>query len=136
MARPPVRRALDTLYLWSGYLAALFLAAIALTIIAQIAGRFVGVTVDSTESAGFSMAAATFLGLAHTFKQGAHVRVSLVVTLTRGRVRPGMEIWATCRGAVAMAYFTYWAGDFVYYSFFFNEISPGLLAIPFWLTRA
>src|SRR3546814_18654573 len=37
--------------------------------------------------------------------------------------------------AVAMAYFTYWAGDFVYYSFIFHEISPGLLAMPFWIPR-
>src|SRR3546814_19827772 len=46
-----------------------------------------------------------------------------------------MELWATGSCAVAMAYFTYWAGDFVYYSFIFHETSPGLLAMPFWIPR-
>jgi hypothetical protein len=29
----------------------------------------------------------------------------------------------------------YWSWDFVYFSFVFDEISPGLLAIPFWIPR-
>ena len=130
-----VRRALDTLYLWSGYVAAVFLVAIAATIIAQIVGRFFGVAIDSTESAGFSMAAATFLGLAHTFKQGGHIRVSLLVGLAKGRFRQALELWSVGFGAAGMAYFSYWAIDLVYYSYVFHEISPGLLAVPFWIPR-
>ncbi len=130
-----MRRVLDTLYLWSGYVAAVFLVAIAVTIIAQIVGRFFGVAIDSTESAGFSMAAATFLGLAHTFKQGAHIRVSLLVGLAKGRLRTALELWSVGFGATGMAYFCYWAGDLVYYSYVFHEISPGLLAVPFWIPR-
>lgn len=130
-----MRRALDLLYLWSGYAAALFLAAIAATVVAQIAGRLAGVAIDSTETAGFSMAAATFLGLAHTFKQGAHIRVGLLIGLARGGLRQGLELWSVGFGAAGMAYFTYWACDFVYYSWAFHEISPGLLAIPFWIPR-
>jgi ABC-type spermidine/putrescine transport system permease subunit II len=34
-----------------------------------------------------------------------------------------------------MAYLVYWAFDFVYFSFIFDDISPGLLAIPFWIPR-
>ena len=66
-----MRRILDGLYLASGYIAALCLVCIALTILAQICGRFVGVAIDSTESAGFLLAGTTFFGLAHTFR---HVR--------------------------------------------------------------
>ena len=29
----------------------------------------------------------------------------------------------------------YWSWDFVYFSFIFDDISPGLLAIPFWIPR-
>lgn len=130
-----MRRALDHLYLWSGYAAALFLAAIAATIVAQITGRFFGVAIDSTESAGFSMAASTFLGLAHTFKQGGHIRVTLLVGLAKGRLRQAIELWAVGFAAAAMAYFSYWACDFTYYSYVFHEISPGLLAVPFWIPR-
>lgn len=131
-----MRRALDLLYLWSGYAAALFLVAIAATVVAQIVGRFFGVPIDSTESAGFSMAAATFLGLAHTFKQGAHIRVNLLIGLSKGWIRTGFELWAIGFTTAVMGYVTYWAGDLVYYSYAFHEISPGLLAIPFWIPRS
>ncbi len=130
-----MRRALDALYLWSGYAAAVFLVAIAATVVAQIVGRFFGVAIDSTESAGFSMAAATFLGLAHTFKQGSHIRVTLLIGLAKGRARQAIELWSVGFGAIGMAYFSYWAGDLVYYSYVFHEISPGLLAVPFWIPR-
>ena len=79
-----MRRFLDTLYLWSGYLAALFLVMIALTIIAQILGRFVGIAIDSTESAGFSLAGSTFFGLAYTFRHDGHIRVTLLTRLATG----------------------------------------------------
>ena len=130
-----MRRALDALYLWSGYAAAVFLVAIAATVVAQIVGRFFGVAIDSTESAGFSMAAATFLGLAHTFKHGSHIRVTLLIGLAKGRARQAVELWSVGFGAVGMAYFSYWAADLVYYSYVFHEISPGLLAVPFWIPR-
>ena len=76
-----MRNILDKLYLYSGYLSAFFLVLIALTILAQIIGRFVNITIDSTETAGFSMAAVTFLGLAYTFRTGEHIRVTLFTRL-------------------------------------------------------
>lgn len=130
-----MRRALDSLYLWSGYAASVFLVAIAATVVAQIVGRFVGVAIDSTESAGFSMAAATFLGLAYTFKHGAHIRVSLLVGLAKGRLRQALELWSIGLAVTGMGYFSYWAADLVYYSYVFEEISPGLLALPLWIPR-
>ena len=50
-----MRKKLDKLYLYSGYLSAFFMMLIALTIVAQILGRFVNITIDSTETAGFSL---------------------------------------------------------------------------------
>ena len=36
---------------------------------------------------------------------------------------------------VFIGYLTYWSFDFVYFSHKFGDISPGLLAIPFWIPR-
>ncbi|WP_420406057.1 TRAP transporter small permease [Nisaea sp.] len=130
------RRILDGLYLWSGYLAALFLVAIALTIIAQIIGRFFGVAIDSTESAGFSLAASTFLGLAYTFRHDGHIRVTLLIRHASGPFGTLAELWGVGFCAAAMAYLTYWSFDLVYFSYVFGDISPGLLAIPFWIPRS
>lgn len=130
------RRILNGLYAGCGYLAALCLASIALTIIAQVCGRFVGVAVDSTESAGFFLAGATFLGLAHTFRHGDHIRVTLLTRYANGVLERLLHLWAIAFCVVAMAYMTWWAFDLVYFSFVFGDKSPGLLAVPFWIPRS
>ncbi len=130
-----LRRTLDAAYLVGGYLAAVFLACIALTIVAQVVGRFVAITIDSTETAGFCLAASTFLGLAYTLKRGGHIRVNLVIRNIHGLPRRLIELWCTGFTAVGMAYFTYWAFDFVWFSYTADLISPGLMAIPFWIPR-
>ncbi|WGF86460.1 TRAP transporter small permease [Marinivivus vitaminiproducens] len=131
-----MRRILDRLYLASGVLSGLFLMAIAVTIIAQVIGRLFHVTVDSTETAGFCLAASTFLGLAYTFKTGGHIRVNLLLRVLPSRIRRIVEIGCVAVGTLAVGYTTYWAFDLVYFSFVYNEISPGLLAIPFWIPRS
>ena len=130
-----MRNILDKLYIYSGYLSAFFLVLIALTILAQIIGRFVNITIDSTETAGFSMAAVTFLGLAYTFRTGEHIRVTLFTRLLSPKIKRFQEIFALIFCIISMAYLVYWAFDFVYFSFIFDDISPGLLAIPFWIPR-
>lgn len=130
------RQSLDRLYQWSGYLAAVSLMSIALTVIAQITGRFIGVAIDSTESAGFFLAGATYLGLAHTFRHGDHIRVTLLTRLASGWLEKFLHLWATGFCTIAMLYFSYWALDLVYYSIKFGDISPGLLSIPFWIPRS
>jgi TRAP-type C4-dicarboxylate transport system permease small subunit len=79
-----IRTLLEGLYKLSGYLAGFFLLSIALSIIAQVVGRFVGLTIDATELAGFCLAATTFLGLAFALRGGSHVRVNLLIRNFRG----------------------------------------------------
>ncbi|MCR9178564.1 MAG: TRAP transporter small permease [Alphaproteobacteria bacterium] len=133
-----IRKSLDALYLWSGYLSAFFLVAIALTIVAQVLGRFAPklIVVDSTETAGFCLAASTFFGLAYTYRQGAHIRVTLVTRLATGTLDRLIHLWSILVFAVVMGLMTYWSFDYVYFSYKFNDISPGLMAIPFWIPRS
>ena len=130
-----IRRSLDALYLTSGYLAAFFLAAIALSIVAQVVGRYFRFIVDATEIAGFCLAASTFLGLAYTLRSGSHIRVTLLIRNAEGRARRWVELWCIGCAALAMLYFSYWALDFVYFSWSIGERSPGLMAVPFWIPR-
>ena len=130
-----MRKFLDKLYLFSGYLSAFFLAMAALTINAQILGRFVNVTIDSTETAGFSLAALTFLGLSYTFRSGEHIRVTLVTRLLNKEIKRYQELFSLSFSLLITGFLMYWSWDFVYFSFVFDEISPGLLAIPFWIPR-
>ena len=45
------------------------------------------------------------------------------------------ELFALTFCILFTGYLTYWSWDFVYFSFIFDDISPGLLAIPFWIPR-
>ena len=122
-----MKNKLNKLYLYSGYLSAFFMVLIALTIIAQILGRFVNITVDSTETAGFS--------LSYTFHSGEHIRVTLFTRLLGKKIRRYQELFSLSFCVIITSYLTYWSWDFVYFSFIFEDISPGLLAIPFWIPR-
>ncbi len=130
-----MRRALDSLYTGAGVLSGLFLVGIAATIIAQVIGRLVGLTIDSTETAGFCLASSTFLGLAYTLRRGGHIRVTLAIRNAGPVLRRWIEGWCLAVSAVGVAYFFYWAVDLVWFSWKFNELSPGLMAIPFWIPR-
>jgi len=130
-----MRRALDILYSSSGLLSAFFLMMIGVTILLQIAGRFLNFAFDATEISGFCMAASTFLGLAYTLRAGAHIRVNLLVGKLAGPHRRLVEIWCCTLGAAAFAYFSANAWLMAYESFLFGDTSPGLMAVPFWVPQ-
>ena len=65
-------------------IAALFLILLLLVIVAQMAARWTGQQFPgSTDYAGYCMAAASFLALAHTLNRGAHIRVALLLSQAR-----------------------------------------------------
>ena len=131
-----LRRFLDGLYLGSGVLAAAFMALIGLSILAQVAGRMLGLTVDMTEVSGFFMAASTFLGLAYTFRHGGHIRISLLVVRMSGVRRKALELWCCGFGALLTGFLAFQAVIFVLESIEFHDISPGIMAIPFWIPQS
>ena len=50
-------------------------------------------------------------------------------------IKKYQELFALIFCILFTAYLAYWSWDFVYFSFIFDDISPGLLAIPFWIPR-
>jgi len=131
-----MRRLLDGLYLASGILAAGFLLALLAAILAQVIGRKMGLTVDTTELSGFFMAASTFLGLAFTFRDGGHIRISLLITRATGARRQALEMWCCIASAVLIGYLAAHASLFALESYAFQDVSPGLLAIAFWIPQS
>lgn len=131
-----MRKGLDLLYRVSGGIAAFFLFMIAVTIVAQVAGRVFGFTIDSTESGGFFLAGTTFMGMAYTLKSGSHVRVSLLVSKLKGVAAWAAEIWICLFAAFGCAYLTWQTFWMVRDSWRFGDLSPGLLAVPFWIPQS
>lgn len=130
-----MRSLIDKLCQWSGYAAAAFLVLIALTIVAQVIARLFGITLDSTEIGGFSLAATTFLGLAHTLQRGGHIRVTFVIQRVGPRLNRILEIWCSGVATLMMGYMDWYIVNMVIDSWEFNELSPGLLAIPVWIPQ-
>lgn len=126
---------MNRLYDVCGYIAAGFMVGIAVAIIAQILARMRGVTLDSTEAAGFCLAAATFFGLAHTFRHGAHVRITLLTNQLPAAVRHWVEILNCLLGTVVVGFLGWHFSLLVIQSYQFNDVSPGLLAMPFWIPQ-
>ena len=130
-----MRGVLDRFYEACGYIAAAFMVGIGLAIVAQIVGRMRGVTVDATEAAGLCLAASTFFGLAHTFRRGGHVRINLIVDrLPQGWRRP-VEIFNCLLGTVVVSFLAWHVASLALQSREFNDVSPGLLAMPFWIPQ-
>src|SRR5438552_17105346 len=90
-----MRRLLDTLYNAAAYLAALLLIGTLAMVLIGIFGRMFGFQVRGTDAyAGYCMAGAGFLALAHTLTRGDHIRVSLILEHAGGRGRKGLAPWA------------------------------------------
>lgn len=137
------------MYAASGAAAAAFLVAICLVVLAQVAcnfvdaliklagGRPLGLLVPSyAEFAGFFLAAASFLALAHTLRHAAHIRVLLVLQRLPGGLRRAAEVWCVAVGAVVSVFFAWYTWLLVAESREFNDLSPGIVPVPLWIPQA
>ncbi len=131
-----MRAALDHLYNAAACLAALFLAGTLLFVLIGIGSRLSSAFVPGTDAyAGYCMAAAGFLALAHTLKRGEHIRVTLLLGHVGGRVRRGMELFALAVAVVLAGALAYYSVRLAYQSWAFNDISTGNDATPLWIPQ-
>ena len=131
-----MRRALDGLYLWAGYASAFFLFITFLLMVVMSLGRQFGLNIPSGDDfASWSMAAMSFLGLAHTFKSGEMIRAGLLLEKLKGRAKHLVEIWALVVSLAFLTYFARWAIQLTYDSFRFNDLATGVVAVPLWIPQ-
>lgn len=131
-----MRRLLDSLYTAAAYLGACFMVGTLGAILLSVSGRLLDFHVRGTDAyAGYCMAAAAFLGLAHTLKRGEHIRVTLFLEHVGAKANRAMELW--CHGAgVALAGALAWFSiRLVWQSYSFNDISQGNDATPLWIPQ-
>lgn len=131
-----MRRLLDSLYDASAWLAALAMIGVLVMVLLSIVSRQVGFHVPGTDAyAGYAMAAAGFLALAHTLKRNEHIRVTLVLARLQGRARRGMEIWALTAGVLLAALFAVFSVRLAWVSHAIHDISTGNDATPLWIPQ-
>jgi TRAP-type C4-dicarboxylate transport system permease small subunit len=131
-----LRRALDALYDGAGWLGALFLIGTLVFVLIGISGRLFHFYLPGTDAyAGYCMAAAGFLALAHTLKRGEHIRVTLIVEHLSPARRRALEIAALAIAALLAGLFAFYSVRLAWQSWQFNDISTANDATPLWLPQ-
>ena len=131
-----MRKILSALYDGAGYLAALFMVGCLGMVMAGVAGRLLNFHLRGADSyAGYCMAAAGFLALAHTLKRGEHIRVTLFIERLGKKGKHAMELIAHVIGLFFSGVFAFYSTRLVYQSYSFNDISQGNDATPLWIPQ-
>ena len=137
VARSALRRFLDALYLGAGYVAACCILLIMVLMIAQSILREMHVRTGAVNDVvSWLCAAAAFFAMAHAFKHGDFVRVTLLLEKISPAAQRRFEIGALAIAAVAVGYLAWWANRFTWDSFVFDETAQGLLPIKMWIPQS
>ncbi len=129
-----LRRGLNALYDGAAALAAVAMVALLLMVLLSVVSRQLGFNVPGVDAyAGYMMAGAGFLALAHTLKRGEHIRVTLLLSALRGGARRGLEIWALTAASLLAILFAGYGCKLAWQSYAFHDISTSNDATPLWL---
>lgn len=131
-----MRRWLDRIFLTAGAVGAGFIVLICVLMIAQSVMREFGLRTGAiNDVVAWCCAAAAFFSMAHAFKHGDFVRVTLLLESVPPATRRVLEVVSLLVGTVAVSYLAWWACLFTYESWEFNDIAQGLLPIPMWIPQ-
>jgi TRAP-type C4-dicarboxylate transport system permease small subunit len=131
-----VRKTLDLLYDAAAWAAAFFMVGVLLMVLASVVGRLAGFNLRGSDAyAGYCMAAASFLALAHTLKRGEHIRVTLFLERFGGRLKRPLELVSHAGGTFFCAALAYYSARLVWLSRSYNDISQGNDATPMWIPQ-
>lgn len=131
-----MRRALDGLYTVCGVLAGLAMVLLVVMVMIEVIGARIGVFVPwANPFAGYMMAAVIFLALAHTFRRGEHIRVTLILERLSPLRQHHLDLVAFAFGVALSGLFAAAAIRLVYISWLIHDVSPAMDATPMWIPQ-
>ncbi len=131
-----MRKILDALYTGAAWLAALFMIGVLVMVLLSMLGRMFQFYLPGTDAyAGYAMAGAGFLALAHTLKKGEHIRVTLVIGKLTGGARRGMELWSLSAAVLLAGLLALYAWRLAWQSHAYHDISTAADATPLWIPQ-
>jgi len=123
-------------YLSSAFLSGASLVIMTMLILAQIAARFFGTVIPSSEDfAGWLLSATIFFGLAYTFNEGGHIRVTMLLTRLSIAKRRYLEFINLIAGLLISGYLAFYTFHTVYESYDFEDVTDTYLAVPLWMVQ-
>jgi TRAP-type C4-dicarboxylate transport system permease small subunit len=131
-----MRRTLDALYDGCAALGAIFMIALLVMVLLSIVSREIGFNVPGIDAyAGYMMAAAGFLAMAHTLKKGEHIRVTLLLGALKGGAKHGLELWALFAATLLALLSAAYSAKLAWQSYTFHDISTSNDATPLWIPQ-
>ena len=131
-----MRRFLDQLFGAAAAAAALTVLLIFVLMISASVGRLLEWRVGwVNDVVSWLCAAAAFLAMAHAFKHGDFVRVTLLLEKLQPNVRRGFEVVSLSVAAVAIGYLAWWVCRYTWESYVFNDIANNMVVIPMWIPQ-
>lgn len=123
-------------YFLSAFLSGASLIAMTLLILAQIIARFFGEIIPSSQDfAGWLLSATIFFGLAYTFHEGGHIRVTMLLTRLSITKRRYSEFFNLIMGLCISGYLAFYTIYTVYDSYDFEEVTDTYLVVPLWMVQ-
>ena len=131
-----MRNLLNALYTGSIWLAALFMIGVLVMVLLSMLGRMFQFYIPGTDAyAGYAMAGAGFLALAHTLKSGEHIRVTLIIDKLTGGARRGMELWSLSVAVLLAGLLAFYAWRLAWQSHEFHDISTSADGTALWIPQ-
>jgi len=131
-----MRSALNKLYDVAAWAAALMMIGTLLMVVLGMVDRYVTINFRGTDMyAGYCMASAGFLALAHTLKKNEHIRVTLLINSVPPAAKRVLELWSLAAAVMLSGLFCFYAIKLSYQSWDFHDISTGNDATPLWLPQ-
>jgi len=106
-------------------------------ILAQIVARYMGVVIPSSEDfAGWLLSATVFFGLAYTFNNGGHIRVTILLTRLGTKKRQLIETFNLLAAVFISGYLAFYTLYTLYDSYSYDEVTDTYLVMPLWLVQS
>ena len=132
-----VNNTLCSIYVGSGYLAAIFLIAVLFFILIGISSRIFGFYIRGlAEYSGYSMAASSFFALSYTFYERAHIRITLFLEKLKPLSKKITEIWCLFIASIFSAFLAFYFIKMTVVSIKFEERSEGADEILIWIPQS
>lgn len=131
-----LRRVLDALYVASAGFASLCLFGIFAMMVSQAGLRGFGIQlVGADDLTAYLCVAAAFFALAHTFRRGELIRVSVLLGMLKPGARRAMEGVALLLAAIVVGYMVWYTFADVLFSYEIDDVAQGTIAFKLWVPK-
>lgn len=128
---------LDKLYTLLAIMAAIFLIAMAMTVLLSIFSRVLGFYVSGlTHISGYLMASTNCMALAYTFRKKEHIRITLLSTKLREKSQLVLEKIVLIFSFIITVYVACYMFQLAYSSWVYDELATGSEYLKLWVPQA